>query len=202
MTYRLEPLEALIQNLSRLPGIGGKTAARLALHIVRMDPVKALALARSIEAVKEKIGLCPVCFNLTDREPCAICSDPARNGGVICIVEGPGDVMAVGQAGGFSGRYHVLHGVLQPLEGVGPEELKIGALLARLAEGGVREVILATNPSVEGEATAAYIARAVSERMNDSVRVTRIAYGVPFGADIKYTDQLTLKKALEARRAM
>jgi len=198
MAYRLASLEALIRSLSRLPGIGEKTASRLALYIVRMNPEEARSLARSIVEVKEKVGLCSVCFNLTEHDPCLICADPERSREVVCVVEGPGDLMAVERAGGFRGTYHVLHGVLAPMEGVGPEELKVAALLSRVEKGGVREVVLATNPSVEGEATAAYLARMLSGK----AKVTRIAYGIPFGGDLKYCDDLTLKRALEARRAL
>jgi recombination protein RecR len=198
MAYRLPSLEGLIRGLSRLPGIGEKTAARLALHIIRMDDAQARALAQSIVEVKEKVGLCSVCFNLTEQDPCRICSDPGRSQETVCVVEGPGDLMAVERAGGFKGTYHVLHGVLAPMDGVGPEELKVQALLERIERARVREVVLATNPSVEGEATAAYLARALAGK----VQVTRIAYGIPFGGDLKYCDELTLKRAMEARRAL
>jgi recombination protein RecR len=198
MAYRLPSLEGLIRGLSRLPGIGEKTAARLALHIIRMDDAQARALAQSIVLVKEKVGLCSVCFNLTEQDPCRICSDPGRSQETVCVVEGPGDLMAVERAGGFKGTYHVLHGVLAPMDGVGPEELKVQALLERIERARVREVVLATNPSVEGEATAAYLARALAGK----VQVTRIAYGIPFGGDLKYCDELTLKRAMEARRAL
>jgi len=198
MAYRLASLEGLIRNLARLPGIGEKTAARLALHIVRMDLEAARSLARSIEEVKQKVGLCSVCFNLTEQDPCRICADPQRSRDVCCVVEGPGDLMAVERAGGFRGTYHVLHGVLAPMDGVGPEDLKVAALLSRIGRGEVREVVLATNPSAEGEATAAYLAREIGGR----AKVTRIAYGIPFGGDLKYCDELTLKRALEARRTL
>lgn len=198
MAYRLASLDALTRSLSRLPGIGQKSAARLALHIVRMGAEEARELARSIELVKEKVGLCSVCFNLTEADPCPICADPARLRQLVCVVEGPGDLLAVERAGGYRGTYHVLHGVLSPMEGVGPEELKVAELMERIEREGVQELVLATNPSAEGEATAAYLARLLAGRL----KLTRIAYGIPFGGDLKYCDELTLKKALEARRAL
>ncbi len=198
MAYRLPSLDALMRGLARLPGLGQKSAARLALHIVRMEEAEARELARAINEVKDKVGLCSVCFNLTESDPCHICADPARARQTVCVVEGPGDLMAIERSGGFRGTYHVLHGVLAPMEGVGPEELKLAALMRRVESGEVREVVLATNPSVEGEATAAYLAKALAGK----AAVTRIAYGIPFGGDLKYCDELTLKRALEARRTL
>jgi recombination protein RecR len=198
MAYRLPSLDALMRGLARLPGLGQKSAARLALHIVRMEEAEARELARAINEVKDRVGLCSVCFNLTESDPCRICADPARARQAVCVVEGPGDLMAIERSGGFRGTYHVLHGVLAPMEGVGPEELKLAALMRRVESGEVREVVLATNPSVEGEATAAYLAKALAGK----VAVTRIAYGIPFGGDLKYCDELTLKRALEARRTL
>ncbi|MFH0809505.1 MAG: recombination mediator RecR [Pseudomonadota bacterium] len=198
MGYRLASLEGLIKGLASLPGIGEKTATRLALHIVRMKDEEARLLARGIIEVKDKVGMCSSCFNLTERDPCPICSNPDRSGNSICVVEGPADLMAIERAGGFGGAYHVLHGVLAPMDGIGPEELRLTALLSRVERGAVKEVVLATNPSVEGEATAAYIAKALAGRC----QVSRIAYGIPFGGDVKYCDDLTLKRAMEARRAM
>jgi recombination protein RecR len=191
-----QPISRLIQELARLPGIGEKTASRLALHILRSSRESAEALSRAILEVKEKIRLCNRCFNLTDQELCRICQDARRNQEVVCVVSGPEDLMALERSGGYQGLYHVLHGVLSPLEGIGPQDLRLEELLTRLRAGKIQEVILATNPSVEGEATAQYLSQVIKPL---GVRVTRIARGVPMGGDLQYIDQVTLSKALENR---
>ena len=191
-----QPISRLIQELARLPGIGEKTASRLALHILRSSRENAEALARAILEVKEKIRLCTQCFNLTDQDLCRICQDGRRNQEILCVVSGPEDLMALERSRGYQGLYHVLHGVLSPLEGVGPKDLRIEELLARLREGKIQEVILATNPSVEGEATAQYLSQVIKPL---GVKVTRIARGVPMGGDLQYIDQVTLSKSLENR---
>ena len=191
-----QPILRLIQELSKLPGVGEKTACRLAMHILRTPQEDAEGLAQAILQVKEKIHLCPQCFNLTDLDPCRICQDPRRNGEVICVVGGPEDLIALEKSGSYHGHYHVLHGVLSPLDGIGPKDLRISELLSRLPGGKVQEVILATNPSVEGEATAQYLAQIIKPL---SVRVTRIARGVPMGGDLQYIDEVTLSKSMENR---
>lgn len=192
-----EPIERLINELAKLPGIGRKTAARLAYFILRVPKGDAQNLARAIIDVKERIQLCSVCFNLTDRDPCRICNDSRRDNEVICVVEEPSDLMAIEGTGDFNGKYHVLHGALSPLEGIGPEDIKSKELLERLETGKVREVIMATNPNVEGGATALYLTELIKPL---GVKVTRIAYGIPMGGDIEYADGATLVKALEGRR--
>jgi recombination protein RecR len=192
-----KPIDQLIEALSRLPGIGKKTASRLAFHILRRSDSEAQVLARAILDVKEKIHLCSTCFNLTDEEPCPICRDPRRNAELLCVVEGPNDLIAIENTGEFQGRYHVLHGTIAPLEGIGPDDIKIRELLGRLQIGGVREVIVATNPTVEGGATALYLTDLIKPL---GVKVTRIAYGIPVGGEIEYADGMTLLKALEGRR--
>ena len=195
-TPHAQPITRLIEELTRLPGIGAKTASRLAMHILRSSREDAENLAQAILEVKEKIRLCSLCFNLTEQDPCRICQDPKRDGEIICVVSGPEDLMAVEKSGSFRGLYHVLHGVLSPLEGVTPQDLRIGELLSRLQGSKVKEVILATNPSVEGEATAQYLSQIIKPL---GVRVTRIARGVPMGGDLQYIDQVTLSKSLENR---
>ncbi|HSR13328.1 MAG TPA: recombination mediator RecR [Thermodesulfobacteriota bacterium] len=191
-----EPIARLIQELCRLPGIGEKTASRLAMHILRTGKENAEALARAILEVKEKIRFCSQCFNLTEEDPCRICQDPRRNREQICVVSSPEDLMALEKSGGFRGLYHVLHGVLSPLEGIGPNDLRVNELLSRAKGGEVKEVILATNPSVEGEATAQYLSEVLKP---SGVRVTRIARGVPMGGDLQYIDEVTLSKSMENR---
>ena len=191
-----QPISRLIQELSRLPGIGEKTASRLALHILRSSRESAESLSRAILEVKEKIRLCSRCFNLTDQDLCRICQDAKRNQEMVCVVSGPEDLMALERSGGYQGLYHVLHGVLSPLEGIGPQDLRLEELLSRLRGGKIQEVILATNPSVEGEATAQYLSQVIKPL---DVRVTRIARGVPMGGDLQYIDQVTLTKSLENR---
>ena len=189
----------LVQELMRLPGIGEKTAGRLAFHVLRADRTYAEALAQALRSVKDETRLCSVCFALTEGDPCPICSDPRRLADAICVVEEPGDLIAVERAREFRGRYHVLHGTLAPLDGVGPDDLKIQPLLVRLRGGTVREVILATNPTAEGEATALYLAKLIKPL---GLRVTRIAHGIPVGGDLEYADVMTLGRALEGRREM
>jgi recombination protein RecR len=193
------PLERLIEHLTRLPGIGQKSATRVALHVLKTDRSLAEGLAASLLEVKDKIRFCSVCFNFTDEDPCSICRDPNRANGSICIVEGPGDQLAIEESGGFKGRYHVLQGVLAPLDGVGPEDLKIGELLKRTDEEGINEIILATNPSAQGEATASYLLQLLSNR---NLKITRIALGVPMGGDLKYMDTMTLQHALSSRTSL
>jgi recombination protein RecR len=186
----------LIKQIARLPGIGEKTAERLALHILRSSTKEAQELAQSILEVKEKVRLCSQCFGLSDGELCKICSDPARDDAVICVVEQPADMVAVEKSGAFRGMYHILSGALSPMNGIGPDDIRINELLSKIKSRRVNEVILATSTNVEGESTAAYIAQRLEVY---SVKVTRIASGVPIGGDLKYVDQVTLKKAMEAR---
>jgi recombination protein RecR len=197
MALHAKPIDHLIEALTKLPGIGRKTASRLAFHILRSSASEAQALARAILDVKEKIHLCSICFNLTDEDPCRICQDENRNREVLCVVEGPNDLIAIENTGGFSGRYHVLHGTISPLEGVGPDDIKIRELMERLQREEVVEVILATNPTVEGGATSLYLTELIKPL---GVKVTRIAYGIPMGGEIEYSDEMTLSKALEGRR--
>ena len=192
-----KPLEILINELSKLPGIGGKTAQRLAFHILSVEDKEAEQLAGSILRAKREMRYCSVCGNLTDTDPCRICSDPARRQDVICVVESPRDVAAMERIREYNGLYHVLHGVISPMDGVGPDDIRIRELMERLSSGEVKEVVLATNPDVEGEATAAYIARLIKPM---GVKVTRIAHGVPVGGELEYTDEVTLSRAFEGRR--
>jgi recombination protein RecR len=190
------PLERLIEALRKLPGIGGKSAQRLAFHILRQSPEEARALATAILQVKETIRLCSICFNITDTDPCLICGDADRERGALCVVEEPHNLIAI-EKSGFRGLYHVLHGSIAPLRGIGPDDLKIGPLLTRLRDGSIQEVILATNPNVEGEATAVYLSRLLKPL---GVKTTRIALGLPVGAELEYADEVTVGKALEGRR--
>ena len=190
------PIARLVQQLAKLPGIGEKTAARLAFHILRGSSEDAAALSAAIVEVKQKIRFCSVCCDLTDRDPCALCSDARRDVSIVCVVAQPQDVVAIERAGGFRGRYHVLHGTLSPLDGIGPEDLRVAELVRRCADG-ITEVILATSPSVEGEATAVYIAKLLRPL---GVRTTRIATGVPIGGELEYADQVTLARAIDGRR--
>jgi len=188
-------VDNLVEKLSGLPGIGKKTAQRLAFFIMKMGKDDALSLARAIVEVKEKVRNCSVCFNLTETDPCGICSDPKRDRSVICVVENPSDVNAIERAGVYHGVYHVLGGALSPLDDVGPEELHIRELIGRL-DGSVKEVVIATNPDVEGEATATYLAHELSGK---GVRVTRIARGLPVGSDLELADRVTLTRSFEGR---
>jgi len=190
-------VEDLIAKLAKLPGIGKKTAARLAFHILQSSQEDAQALARSIQQVKERIGLCHICFNIAEGEVCTICRNPQRDRSLLCVVEGPSDLMAIESTGIFKGLYHVLQGAIAPLDGIGPQELKIAELLERLKQGGVREVIIATNPTIEGDATALYLAKVVKPLR---ITVTRIAQGIPAGGDIEYVDIKTMSRSLEGRR--
>jgi recombination protein RecR len=194
------PVQRLITELGKLPGIGQRTAQRLAFHILRADTLDANALADAIREVKEKIGLCEICFNLADEPRCRICQDERRDTAVICVVEEPGDVIPIERTHEYRGRYHVLGGALSPIDGVDPEDLKIAELYARITPD-VREVVLATNPTTTGEATALHIAAGLRERSPD-VAVTRLASGLPVGSDLEYADEVTLGKALAGRRAV
>jgi recombination protein RecR len=193
------PIARLVQQLGKLPGVGEKTAARLAFHILRASAEDAAALAAAITEVKQKIRFCSVCCNLTESDPCAICADARRDGGLVCVVAQPQDVVAIERTGGFHGLYHVLHGLLSPLDGVGPDDLRVAELVRRCGPGQVREAILATSPSVEGEATAVYLAKLLRPL---GVRASRIATGVPIGGELEYADQVTLARAIDGRREM
>jgi recombination protein RecR len=198
------PVQRLITELGKLPGIGNRTAQRLAFHLLRATDEDAGALAEAIREVKERIGLCEVCFNLADGPRCRICQDPRREPGLICVVEEPGDVIPIERTHEFRGHYHVLGGALSPIDGVDPDDLKIAELYARVEDGGegaVREVVLATNPTTTGEATALHIAEGLRGRAPE-VTVTRLASGLPVGADLEYADEVTLGKALAGRRAL
>jgi recombination protein RecR len=192
------PINRLITELSRLPGIGQRTAQRLAFHILRADDDEAAALADSIREVKEKIGLCEVCFNLSEGPRCAICADERRDRGVICVVEEPADVIPIERTHEYRGLYHVLGGALSPIDGIDPEDLKIEELVSRVGGGEVTEVVIATNPTTTGEATAHHIA----ERLRGGATVTRLASGLPVGADLEHADEVTLGKALAGRRSL
>ena len=199
MAGQIEPIARMVAELSHLPGIGQKTAQRLAYHIISQpeDQVKELAVA--IYNGKKQVHFCPVCGNFTDVDPCAICSDPNRRKDVICVVKDPRDVNAMERMRDYNGLYHVLHGVISPMDGVGPDDIRIRELMERLSSGEVKEVVLATNPDVEGEATAAYISRLIKPM---GVRVTRIAHGVPVGGELEYTDEVTLLRAFQGRREL
>ncbi len=189
----------LIESLQRLPGIGPKTAQRLAFHLLKQSTATVQDLADALVDVKASVVHCSRCFNVTDRDPCGICDDPARDEAVLCVVEEPNDLVAMERTGEFRGRYHVLLGALSPLDGIGPDELKVRELLARVEANHVREVILATNPNVEGDATALYLAKLLRPL---GLRITRIARGLPVGGDLEYADEVTLSRALEGRREM
>jgi len=193
-----DPIQRLVAELAKLPGIGEKTAQRLAFHILKAPPEYPRALAKAIVEVVEKVRLCSVCCALTEHDPCGLCSDAGRDGRLLCVVETVSDLLAVERTREFRGRYHVLHGVLSPLEGIGPDQLRIKELVPRLAAG-VQEVIVATNPDVEGEVTALYLTKLIKPL---GIRVTRIAQGVPMGGDLEYADQVTLARALTGRREL
>jgi recombination protein RecR len=193
------PMQQLVQCLSVLPGVGEKTATRLALYLVNCPAEQALALSDAIAQARERIRLCSLCYNYTERELCPICASTVRERRVVCVVETPGDIISFERIGGYDGCYHVLHGAIAPLDGVGPDQLRVRELLARVESGGIDEVILATNPTMNGNATAVYIAGQLN---GSGVQVTRIAQGIQPGADIGYADQTTLKNALEWRRSM
>ncbi|HUU50016.1 MAG TPA: recombination mediator RecR [Nitrospinota bacterium] len=197
--YCPKSLSELIKELTRLPGIGEKTAQRLAFHILKTSKDRAKKLAQSIVDVKERITYCSVCCNIAEEDPCGICTDPRREKDIICVVEEPKDVFSIEKTNGFRGNYHVLLGALSPLDGIGPDDLRIKELLERLKSNKTKEVIIATNLSMEGEATATYLARLVKKL---GIRVTRIAYGLPVGGDLEYADEVTLSKSIEGRRDM
>ena len=199
MNYYAKPLNKLINELSLLPGIGGKTAQRLALHILSVDDREAFALADAIREAKEKMTFCSICGNLTDRDPCSICEDAGRDPSTICVVESPKDVIAMEKIREYRGYYHVLHGVISPMDDKGPEDINLKSLITRLQDTRVKELIIATNPTIEGEATAVYIARLVKP---SGIRVSRIAHGIPVGGDLEYADEVTLLKAIEGRREL
>ena len=194
---RPDPLTKLVEQLQRLPGIGAKSAQRLAFHVLRTPREDAERLSQAIRDVKDRVTYCTTCNNITDVDPCTLCGDPGRDHRIICVVEEPQNVSVVDRTGGFRGVYHVLMGAISPLQGVGPDDLKIKGLLARIDGGGVEEVILATNPTVEGEATAIYLARLLKPL---GLRVTRIATGIPVGSDLDYADDLSVGKAMDGRR--
>ena len=191
------PLRSLVDELGRLPGIGPKSAQRIAFHLLKVESEDALRLVDAIVAVKERVTSCTICFNVAEGELCEFCSDPRRDGSLLCVVEDPRDIVAVERTREFRGRYHVLGGALNPIEGLGPDQLRVRELLDRLSDGEVTEVILCTNPNLEGEATAMYLARLLVPL---GVRVTRIASGLPVGGELEYADELTLGRALEGRR--
>lgn len=194
-----EPLARLIEELSKMPTVGPKTAQRLAFYILRMAPEDAAKLSQAILDAKARIRYCSICFHITDVDPCSICSGPNRIRSMICVVEDPRDVLAMERTREYKGLYHVLHGAISPLDGIGPDDLKIAELLNRLRSGEVKEIIVATNPRVEGEATAIYLAKILKPL---GVKVTRIAHGLPVGGDLEYADEVTLAKAFEGRREM
>ena len=199
MRYYAKPLSKLINELSKLPGIGGKTAQRLAFHILSMDDRDALALSDAIRTAKSSMRYCSVCGNLTDEDPCAICSDESRDISTICVVESSKDVIAMEKIREYRGYYHVLHGAISPMDGIGPEDINLKSLIERLRDERIKEVIIATNPNIEGEATAMYIARLIKPA---GIKVTRIAHGIPVGGDLEYADEVTLLKAMEGRREL
>lgn len=194
------PLNKLINELSKLPGIGGKTAQRLAFHILNLTDNEAASLAEAIVSAKRSLHYCSVCGNLTDQDPCLICADQNRDPSVICVVETPQDVMAMERIREYNGMYHVLHGAISPVEGIGPNDINLKTLITRLqSDDRVKEIIIATNPNIEGEATAMYISRLIKP---SGIRVTRIAHGIPVGGDLEYADEVTLLKAIEGRREL
>lgn len=199
MARMIRPLANLYEQLRRLPGVGSKTAMRLAYHIIDMPESEVQQLAEALSSAKKSIHYCSQCYNLTDGEKCAICSDPSRDSFTICVVEQPQDIAAMERSHAYNGLYHVLHGVLSPLDGVGPDKLRIRELFQRLQQESISEIIIATNSDVEGEATATYLAQLLKPI---GITVSRIAHGLPMGGDLEYADEVTLSKALENRRAM
>lgn len=199
MSKFAEPMAQLIDELKKLPGVGGKSAQRLAFHILRSSEEDAEALAFAIRNLKEKVHLCSVCNNITDVDPCSYCSNPTRNQRLVCVVEEPTNIASIEKARFYNGVYHVLHGAISPLHGVSPEQLRIPSLLKRIEAGNVDEIIIATNPTIEGEATAVHLAQLVKR---PGLKVTRIATGIPAGSDIEYADEVTMMKAMEGRREL
>ena len=199
MSKFAEPMARLIEELKKLPGVGSKSAQRLAFHILRSEAEDAEALAGAIRDVKDKLHLCSICNNITDVDPCVYCSNPTRNQRLVCVVEEPTNIAAIEKTRHFNGVYHVLHGSISPLHGVGPEQLRISNLMKRIDGDEVDEVIIATNPTVEGEATAVYLSKSIKR---PAVKVTRIAMGIPVGSDIEYADEVTMLKAMEGRREL
>lgn len=197
--YYAEPVAKLITELAKLPGVGPKTAQRLAFHLIAAEEAEARRLAEAIIKVKEEIKYCSQCYNITQEDPCRLCQDTSRDSGVLCVVEQPKDIVALEKTREYRGRYHVLLGAISPMEGIGPNDLRLKELLHRLEDGQVKEVILATSPTVEGEATAMYAARLVKPL---GIKVTRIAHGLPVGGNLEYVDEITLAKALEGRREL
>ncbi|MBR6025376.1 MAG: recombination protein RecR [Firmicutes bacterium] len=199
MKYYAKPLNKLIAELSKLPGIGGKSAQRLAFHILSLSDAEAQSLVDAIKEAKTSMHYCSVCGNLTDVDPCPVCADSSRDHSIICVVEDPKDVSAMERIREYNGVYHVLNGAISPIDGIGPEDINLKSLIVRLQNEDVKEVILATNPNIEGEATAMYIARLIKPA---GIKVTRIAHGIPVGGDLEYADEVTLSKAMEGRREL
>ncbi len=197
-----EPMARLIEELKKLPGVGSKSAQRLAFHILRSSDDDAEGLAAAVRDVKAKLRLCSLCNNITETDPCIYCGNPTRNQRLVCVVEEPTNIASIERTRHFNGVYHVLHGSISPLHGVGPEQLRISNLLRRVENGGVDEVIIATNPTVEGEATAFYLSQQIRRAGAPAVKITRIATGIPVGSDIEYTDEVTMLKAMEGRREL
>jgi recombination protein RecR len=194
-----EPMAQLIDELKKLPGVGGKSAQRLAFHILRTSEEDAEALAFAIRNLKEKVHLCSVCNNITDVDPCSYCSNPVRNQRLVCVVEEPTNIASVEKTRSYNGVYHVLHGAISPLHGISPDQLRIASLMKRIDAGAVDEIIIATNPTIEGEATAVHLAQLIKR---PGIKVTRIATGIPAGSDIEYADEVTMMKAIEGRREL
>lgn len=199
MEYFVPPLEILVEQFAKLPGIGKKTATRLAFHVLNSSKEDAQAFAKAIINAKEQVKLCKICQNITDAETCALCESPKRDNSVICVTESPKDVISIEKTNEYHGLYHVLHGAISPMDNIGPNDIKIPELLDRLKDDTVKEVIMATNPTIEGEATAMYIAKLIKPF---GIKVTRIAHGIPVGGDLEYADEITLTRAMEGRREM